>query len=209
MPIRLGVGTRAREFHHVVGDRLDEHAGIVAEDQIDQDHRQDRQESEFDEQPEKPSGPFEKSIMRAPRKPCGWGAAGSPPRLDSPQSKRVSGNRVPSSVTPPTRFENSQRMKPSAIKPTRPFAPRSLTKAMMLAATLPKNGMFCAADQQGADDAQRQQHQAEISQRTNPRLHSLNGVHERFPLFAIAELSTRRFTIRSGESTKYGAANAR
>src|SRR5262249_51702422 len=32
--------------------------------------------------------------------------------------------------------------KPSAISPTKPWLPRSLTKEVMFAATLPKNGMF-------------------------------------------------------------------
>src|SRR5215468_9439316 len=40
------------------------------------------------------------------------------------------------------RCENSHMMMASAIKPTRPFLPRSPTIAMMLATTPPKNGMF-------------------------------------------------------------------
>ena len=83
MPIRLGVGTPSGEFHHVVGHRRDEHAGILAEDQIDQDDRQDRQEPKLDEQPEKAPGLFEEfhHRMRARSKPIGWGASSSPPEL--------------------------------------------------------------------------------------------------------------------------------
>ena len=65
---------RARELHHVVGDRFDEHARAVAEDQVDQDHRQDRQESQFDEQPKKASGFFEDLHHPAPPMFMGWGA---------------------------------------------------------------------------------------------------------------------------------------
>jgi hypothetical protein len=63
---------RAGEFHHVVGYGFDEHAGAVAEDQIDQDHRQDRQKSEFDEQPEKAPSSFEQ-IHHHPASPILWG----------------------------------------------------------------------------------------------------------------------------------------
>src|SRR2546426_2633356 len=38
------------------------------------------------------------------------------------------------------RFENSQMMRPRAISPTRPFAPRSLISATILETTAPKNG---------------------------------------------------------------------
>src|SRR5664279_5259915 len=38
------------------------------------------------------------------------------------------------------RLENSQRMSPRAISPTRPFDPSSLTSVTMLPTTLPKNG---------------------------------------------------------------------
>ena len=70
------------------------------------------------------------------------------------------------------------------MSPTRPFDPRSFTKAMMLAVTDPKNGTV-AANQKRAHDGECEQHQAEFSQSGDHHLEVLKHTgHERFLPFS-------------------------
>ena len=67
------------------------------------------------------------------------------------------------------------------IRPTRPFEPRSLTKAMMFVVTLPKNGKL-RANQKRKHDRQRQQHQPQFGQRADPVLDGIDPFHCEFSL---------------------------
>src|SRR5687768_996036 len=69
------------EFRDVVGHGSDEHAGVIAEDQIDQDDRKDDQKPELDEEPEKAPRFLEEVQHGLPPTSSG-GEASSPPELD-------------------------------------------------------------------------------------------------------------------------------
>src|SRR5476651_2138811 len=115
---------------------------------MDQDERKDGEESQLDEFPQDLLGGGDKfphnltpfgpnSIWRERYKRVG--SLTPHPRVASIQDRPIERTRRSQSIL---RFENSQRINPSVISPTSPFDPKSLTKAMMLALTAPKNGKF-------------------------------------------------------------------
>src|SRR5262249_491671 len=77
-----------------------------------------------------------------PLEPCGWGAHAPHPRLPTIETFSVKSCRRERAPHATLRFENNHRIKPSAIRPTRPLAPRSLMNPTMFPDTLPKNETF-------------------------------------------------------------------
>src|SRR5476651_2076851 len=118
---------------------------------MDQDERKDGEESQLDEFPQDLLGggdkfphsltPFGPNSVRRERYKR-VGSLTPHPRVASIQHRPIEqGDRTRRSQSI-LRFENSQRISPSVMRPTSPFDPKSLTKAMMLALTAPKNGKF-------------------------------------------------------------------
>jgi hypothetical protein len=69
----------AGEFHDVVDDRFDKGAGIVAQDQKNQNNRQDNKKSQLDKEPKKPSDLFKEIHYGHPRSL--GGEQSSPPKF--------------------------------------------------------------------------------------------------------------------------------
>src|SRR5262245_41804587 len=140
------------ELEHVVGNGRYEDPGIWTQDQMNKDDREQRQKADLDEHPEVLLGTAEEIQHGPPQSSCGGLLEGRWVEGTRPSTQRF--RRRPRHAAANTRgqatlrgqltlrCENSHRITPSAIRPTRPFFPRSPIIAIMLVTTPPKNGTF-------------------------------------------------------------------
>src|SRR5262245_4904100 len=127
------------KLEHVVGNGTHEDPGIWPQDQMNEDDREQRQKADLDEHPEVllrtaeeiQHGPPQRSLEGHWRF-VGWRAFARPPNTLAALKRGQATFRC----------ENSHMMTPRAIKPRRPFFPRSPTIPIMFVTTLPKNVIF-------------------------------------------------------------------
>ena len=125
-PTKLGVGDGACELRHIVSDRQHKAPGALSEDQIDQHDRENADEPELDELPQKLFRKGHVAMNLAWRNLLmthttnGWGAS-----LPTPIASAIQSRLNVRLVQAIFLFENSQRTIPSVIRPTRPLPPMS------------------------------------------------------------------------------------